>query len=427
MLSVGCRVVRGPDWVWGEQDGGEGHCGTLFQVGRPGSKQSPDKTVVVIWDTGRETNYRVGYNNAYDLRLLDNAPAGVKHPNIICDSCKRSQGIVGMRFKCCSCFDFDLCFHCYMSDKHDLNHIFQRFDTPHSVGVELTARKGSTKLNYYGTFIGAKVVRGSHWEWNDQDGGEGKTGRVLDVRGWDNETGRSVVNVTWTSGFSNIYRMGHKGRVDLTCVEPALGGTYYCDHLPVLGRDMEVYENRGEGVSSHLTFSVGDKVKVVVDVDTLRRLQEGHGGWNPRMVECVGATGQVHRVTDRGDIRVCYDGNMRWTLNPAALAKLHSFSVNDVVMVDYDVIRVKHLQKGHGEWIDPMVSILGKLGKVTKIYSDGDLRVTVDGQTWTLNPLSVQLWAGSTAELENIMESHPSSTAQDADSTSTSRLAKLIT
>lgn len=35
----------------------------------------------------------------------------------------------------------------------------------------------------------------------------------------------------------------------------------------------------------HLTFNVGDKVKVLMDIDTLKGMQEGHGGWNPRMAE----------------------------------------------------------------------------------------------------------------------------------------------
>lgn len=34
---------------------------------------------------------------------------------------------------------------------------------------------------------------------------------------------------------------------------------------------------------------------------------------------------------------------------------------------------------------------LGKTGKIIKIYSDGDLRVALDGHTWTFNPLSVSL------------------------------------
>lgn len=76
MLEVGVRVVRGLDWKWGSQDDGEGHCGTVVEVGKPGSKASPDKTVFVQWDSGARTNYRVGYEGLYDLRVVDNAQAG---------------------------------------------------------------------------------------------------------------------------------------------------------------------------------------------------------------------------------------------------------------------------------------------------------------------------------------------------------------
>lgn len=67
-------------------------------------------------------------------------------------------------------------------------------------------------------------------------GGEGKTGKVLDIRGWDNESERSVANVTWTSGSTNVYRLGHKGKVDLKYIQDAVGGYYYRDHLPILGK-----------------------------------------------------------------------------------------------------------------------------------------------------------------------------------------------
>ena len=51
-----------------------------------------------------------------------------------------------------------------------------------------------------------------------QDGGDGKVGRVIDIRGWDNESGHSVANVAWASGSTNVYRLGHKGKVDLRLV-----------------------------------------------------------------------------------------------------------------------------------------------------------------------------------------------------------------
>lgn len=67
-------------------------------------------------------------------------------------------------------------------------------------------------------------------------GGEGKVGKVVDIRGWDTESGRSVASVTWTNGTTNVYRMGHKGKVDLKYVSDGQGGFYYKDHLPKLGK-----------------------------------------------------------------------------------------------------------------------------------------------------------------------------------------------
>lgn len=119
-------------------------------------------------------------------------------------------------------------------------------------------RQGAVKIQAKGIFVGAKVVRGPDWDWANQDGsflisyistkatdvivnkifvtgGEGKTGRVIDIRGWDNESNRSVANVTWTSGSTNVYRLGHKGKVDLKYLQEASGGFYYRDHLPILG------------------------------------------------------------------------------------------------------------------------------------------------------------------------------------------------
>lgn len=70
--GVGARVVRGPDWKWGKQDGGEGHVGTVR------SFESPEE-VVVVWDNGTAANYRC--SGAYDLRILDSAPTGERGGN----------------------------------------------------------------------------------------------------------------------------------------------------------------------------------------------------------------------------------------------------------------------------------------------------------------------------------------------------------
>lgn len=65
--GVGARVVRGPDWKWGKQDGGEGHVGTVRNF------ESPEE-VVVVWDNGTAANYRCA--GAFDLRIVDSAPTG---------------------------------------------------------------------------------------------------------------------------------------------------------------------------------------------------------------------------------------------------------------------------------------------------------------------------------------------------------------
>lgn len=65
--GVGARVVRGPDWKWGKQDGGEGHVGTVRNF------ESAEE-IVVIWDNGTAANYRCA--GAYDLRILDSSPCG---------------------------------------------------------------------------------------------------------------------------------------------------------------------------------------------------------------------------------------------------------------------------------------------------------------------------------------------------------------
>lgn len=405
MLAPGIRIVRGPDWNWGNQDGGEGHVGTVCEIGKSGTVGSPDKTVVVQWDNGTRTNYRVGYTGKYDLRVIDNAQIGVKHPNIVCDGCD-NQGISGMRYKCTICYDFDLCYMCYHGGKHDLSHPFKRFDSSTSLGIDLPPRLKERNSELNGIFVGSKVVRGFNWEWGNQDGGEGKIGRVLDIRGWDNESSRSVVNVHWFSGSTNVYRLGHKGICDIKFVEPSSGGTYYPEHLPILGQSIELPTVRPVR-SGPLPFGVGDKVQVSVSVEQLKVMQHGHGGWNPRMAEYIGKIGIVHRVTDKGDIRVQYEGcNNRWTFNPTSLHKVNSFAVGDIVTLITDVEMVKELQKGHGEWIEIMRNSLGKLGKILKVYSDGDLRVQLDGHAWTLNPQCVRTVPGSAAELANTMHAN---------------------
>ena len=77
-IQVGLRVVRGPDWEWGDQDGGEGHVGTVVEVPEKSASFEGDhhEYVVVQWDYGKRFRYRCGVEGQYDLRVFDSAPSG---------------------------------------------------------------------------------------------------------------------------------------------------------------------------------------------------------------------------------------------------------------------------------------------------------------------------------------------------------------
>lgn len=91
-VVVGVRVVRGPHWAWRDQDGGEGHVGTVAEIqiqeqqqgqggeeGRAPAKDQPTPApcvVTVQWDCGNRCRYRCGLGGKYDLRVFDSGPAG---------------------------------------------------------------------------------------------------------------------------------------------------------------------------------------------------------------------------------------------------------------------------------------------------------------------------------------------------------------
>ncbi|KAL7715712.1 MIB/HERC2 domain-containing protein [Entamoeba marina] len=62
---LGKRVTRGPDWKWGEQDGGEGSVGKVTSIKGNGWAK-------VVWDKSRNENrYRWGVDSSYDLKIVE--------------------------------------------------------------------------------------------------------------------------------------------------------------------------------------------------------------------------------------------------------------------------------------------------------------------------------------------------------------------
>ncbi|CAH1731639.1 E3 ubiquitin-protein ligase mind-bomb-like isoform X1 [Aphis gossypii] len=472
--QVGSRVIRGPSWKWNKQDGGEGFLGTVRSF-------ESHEEVVVVWDNGTAANYRC--SGQYDLRVYDSGPTGhSKHEGVVCNGCKQSP-IIGHRFKCMSCpgnevsneGSIDLCFTCYHGDKHNVRHRFlliqqpvpkELLKDPRSLGenpVILEQRKKSKKITLRGIFPGSRVVRGVDWQWDDQDGGSlnlrgmnnavsqpiVKRGKVCEIQDWSAEKGsvRSAAYVQWdinggTAGCAkNLYRVGFEGMSDLKCVSPSKGSlTVYRDHLPLLGQHQHQQQNdqNSQGVLSlnhlqnHLQYQqleIGDRVRVSLELDVVRAMQQDHGGWTDGMYEeCLGggnlesaSIGSVVGIDEDHDIVVLYPSGNRWTFNAAVLTKVivsdtpvasssnsstrpsrggNVIRVGSTVRISHDMEFVRRLQKGHGEWADAMSMTLGEIGYVQQVYDDGDLKIVVCNTSWTYNPRAVTLLNSDGTQIE---------------------------
>lgn len=155
----------------------------------------------------------------------------------MCDTCQQ-QPIYGIRWKCAECTNYDLCSICYHSDKHHLRHRFYRITTPGAerlnhknccnfielyilklesffffYRVLMEPRRKSKKIGIRGIFAGARVVRGVDWQWEDQDGGNGRRGKVTEIQDWSAASPRSAAYVIWDNGAKNLYRVGFEGMV----------------------------------------------------------------------------------------------------------------------------------------------------------------------------------------------------------------------
>ncbi|KAK3088128.1 hypothetical protein FSP39_015105 [Pinctada imbricata] len=371
-MSVGLRVVRGPDWNLGNKDQGEGHVGTVV-------KDNGNETFQVVWDMGEQTTCRGGKDGKSDLIILDNAPAGVKHLSVACEECGKGT-IIGIRWQCNSCNDVSLCTPCYMTDKHEVSHTFKRIDKPHASSVNVPKRAGSKKIKAAGIFPGATVMRGTDWEYSTQDGGNGQKGKVEDVRNFGSVAGgRNAVRVRWDkTGEANVYRVGCKGKVDLKCVSEGSGTYYYKDHLPVLGKsgssgspNASPRSPVGRGAGGDTLLQIGDKCVVDMPEEALK--------------ECIGEVGTIKGFVGDSAIEVQYD-DRSYQFYAGAVSKVYPIRVGDVVRVGKDEKKAILLQKNHGGWNADMKQALGLVGKVVKIDSDGDVAVAFGNNAWVFNP-----------------------------------------
>ena len=205
----GLRVRRGPDWKWGDQDGG-GPGTTL-------SGDDHDGCVWVKWDAGRRNKYRIGAEGSYDLIIDSAQPVEVLKSAQLGVRVKRGpdwrwqdqdgggpgttvpgadeDGWVRVRWDRATRANN---YRVGAQGSHDLVIDFSPpTPTPSGSGEVLKS-----------AHLGIRVRRGPDWDWGPQDhGGLGTTIQGDTEEGW--------VRVRWDLGGENSYRVGERGKYDL--------------------------------------------------------------------------------------------------------------------------------------------------------------------------------------------------------------------
>ncbi|XP_071167685.1 uncharacterized protein [Mytilus edulis] len=77
LIAVGCKVKRGKDWKYGEQDGGKGSRGTILRV-------EPNGKVVVHWDRGRLGIYKFACDDLFEVAVSEDGRT-ISSPDLIED------------------------------------------------------------------------------------------------------------------------------------------------------------------------------------------------------------------------------------------------------------------------------------------------------------------------------------------------------
>jgi len=79
-MQPGLRVIRYGDWNYSDQDGGEGHVGTVCLPTKIKMDALPHGMVFVAWDSGVIANYWYDGSDdsqlTCDLRVFDNSQTG---------------------------------------------------------------------------------------------------------------------------------------------------------------------------------------------------------------------------------------------------------------------------------------------------------------------------------------------------------------
>ncbi|CAH1274653.1 ANKK1 [Branchiostoma lanceolatum] len=201
--------------------------------------------------------------------------------------------------------------------------------------------------------------------------------------------------VTWDTGYYDA--AGKVGQVTSTypfnvIVRVGIEHRHYPLSLSLLTKATaeDVKEAYGPGNVDNPGVARADLVKIAVDVDKLRMMQNGHGGFVDDMEKVAGSLGSVSYIDKDGDICVRFSLR-RLCFNPHALSRVmpveDTFYVGDIVLIESDQSRFKSMQTDeHGGYNSMMTLTCGQTGRILSIINNKRMKVKVLGKTWMFNP-----------------------------------------
>jgi serine/threonine protein kinase/uncharacterized protein YlzI (FlbEa/FlbD family) len=140
--------------------------------------------------------------------------------------------------------------------------------------------------------------------------------------------------------------------------------------------------------------------------------QHGHGGLTEDMKAHLGKVGKIIKIDKDRDVHVQINGET-YCWNPELIEDASGLPPNEltqrlqaliqkqgeednkfkpgdkVIIKNCSKEEATSMQKFHGGINDTMLAMLGKMGEITAIDSDGDIKVSIDGKTFCWNPAMV--------------------------------------
>lgn len=152
-----------------------------------------------------------------------------------------------------------------------------------------------------------------------------------------------------------------------------------------------------------ITYKTGDKVRVCVNLEKLKQLQEGHGGYTEAMKESIGKVGVVLTTAADADtfVRIC---GQRWRFNPLCLVPAPTATVDS---------------EGEMGGLHEAIETLGQFEQLLRhLLDDVDVVATTErGQRRSIkcSPLHVACFRGNEAEIRMLIRNKSSIEALDTD------------